>query len=184
MEEVSNMSSSFDLHVSQVEITSIGSSTVSQNKQRGVVRGAWSWVINNKWAERENTPKGTVTRCLYPGCKKTYITNGMTTTGIINHLSKNHHITQDSGMNDGSLSKQGPIDVLLHSNKQPRIFDPTQFDELLVRFMVTSKQPFTIVQSEAFQDLLNHATMATLHQVKLPSNDTMAGKVNVHLFPH
>ncbi|KFH70213.1 hypothetical protein MVEG_03064 [Podila verticillata NRRL 6337] len=59
---------------------------------------------------------------------------------------------------------------------QPRIFDPTKFDDLLVRFVVTTKQPFSIVKSSAFQDLLNHATMATDSQVKLPSNDTMATK--------
>jgi hypothetical protein len=40
-----------------------------------------------------------------------------------------------------------------------------------------TKQPYSIVESPAFQDLLNHATMATVSQVKLPSDDTMAAKV-------
>ncbi|KAF9367282.1 hypothetical protein CPB97_005985, partial [Podila verticillata] len=100
----------------------------------------------------------------------------MTTSGINNHLTKTHRITTDSGVNDGRLSRAGPLDVLLQSSTQPRVFDPTRFDDLLVRFVVTTKQPFSIVKSPAFQDLLNHATMATVSQVKLPSDDTVAAK--------
>jgi len=118
-------------------------------------------------------------RCLYPGCKATYVAPDMTTTGINTRLRKVHHITGESGVNDGSLSRRGPLDSLLQQSRQPEVFDPTKYDDLLVRFVVTTKQPFSIVRSQAFQDLLNHATMATVAQVQLPSQDTMAKKVYI-----
>jgi hypothetical protein len=160
-----------------MDIESVGSDSVGQQKGAR----SWGWAIKNKWAERVVSSKSTIIRCLYPGCKQKYDTKTMTTSGINNHLTKVHRITPDSGINDGSLSRGGPLDAFLHSAMQPRIFDPTKFDDLLVRFVVTTKQPFSIVTSPAFQDLLNHATMAAESQVKLPSNDTMATKVKVFL---
>ncbi|KAG0335817.1 hypothetical protein BG005_004479, partial [Podila minutissima] len=100
----------------------------------------------------------------------------MTTSGINKHLTVAHKIKADSGVNDGSLSRAGPLDAMFHSSKQPRVFDPTRFDELLVRFVVRTKQPFSIVKSPDLQDLMNHATMASVAQVKLPSDDMMATK--------
>jgi hypothetical protein len=158
-----------------MELTSLGSDAGEQ--QMGSVRSSWGWALKNKWAERVQTKKGPALRCLFPGCMKTYATKAMTTSGINKHLTRAHRITEDSGVNDGSLSRSGPMDTFLHTAKQPRVFDPTTFDDLLVRFVVMTKQPYSIVESPAFQDLLNHATMATVSQVKLPSDDTMAAKV-------
>ena len=138
---------------------------------------SWGWAFKNKWAERITISTKNAVRCLYPGCKRTYITKTWTTTGINNHLIKYHRITADSGINDGSQSRRGPLDALLHSSTQPRVFDPTVFDDLLVRFIVTTKQPFSIVKSPALQALLDHVTMASVSQVKLPSDDTVAAKV-------
>jgi len=163
-----NTSSSLDLsQVNNIEISS--------------TQRTWGWAITNKWAERTVLPKGPAIRCLFPGCKTRYLTKKMTTTGINNHLDTKHHITRESPPNDGSLSRGGPLDALFHSAKQPRIFDPTNFNRLLVGFIVRTKQPFTIVKSPEFQALLNHATMATEAQVRLPSDDTMAAKVGMML---
>jgi len=179
IDEISNVFSSCGLPVGNMDIESVGSDIASQKK--GV--RTWGWAIKNKWAERATSSKsnGVIVRCLYPGCKQTYATSSMTTSGINNHLGKVHRITRDSGVNDGSLSRGGPLDVLLRSSTQPRAFDPTSFNDLLVRFIVTTKQPFSIVKSPAFQELLNHATMANEPQVRLPSDDTMATKVKVSL---
>ena len=78
----------------------------------------------------------------------------MTISGINNHLLKTHHITKDSNPNDGSLSNQGLLDILLNTSQLPTVFDPTKFDDLLIRFIVTTRQPFNIVKSKAFQELL------------------------------
>ncbi|KAG0018429.1 hypothetical protein BGZ80_007177, partial [Entomortierella chlamydospora] len=85
-------------------------------------------------------------------------------------------VTEESSVNDGNLSRAGPMDAFLHAVKQPRVFGPTAFDDLLVRFVVTTKQSFSIVGNPAFKDLLNHATMAEMSQAKLPSDDAMATK--------
>lgn len=169
--------STSDLHNSSIDVESMGSTSI--NKQT-VIR-AWGWAVRNKWAERIQTKKGEVLRCRYPGCKMEYISKEKTTSGINKHLLKAHHITKDSNINDGSLSRHGPLDKLLHSSSQPRIFDPTRFDDLLVQFILKTKQPFTIVEGVALQELLNHATMASISQVKLPSGDTMATKVRFFL---
>lgn len=173
-----SMSTTFDIPGSSIDMESVGSVNIHNKK----VTRAWGWALKNKWAERVETKKGTVVHCRFSGCKREYISTTMTTTGINRHLLKSHHITQDSNVNDGSLSKQGPLDTMFNSSSRPRIFDPTRFDDLLVRFVVTTKQPFTIVESVAFQDVLNHATMASVSQVKLPSGDTMATKVKLLLF--
>ncbi|KAF9176766.1 hypothetical protein BGZ49_005980, partial [Haplosporangium sp. Z 27] len=48
IEEISNMSSSFDLPISNIDIESLESNNAgSLNQGR-----AWSWVFTNKWAER------------------------------------------------------------------------------------------------------------------------------------
>lgn len=168
-------SSSFDLgQVNNIDLTSLGSDPTEKHPS---TRAAWGWAIKNKWAERTESKGMVVIRCLFPGCVQKYKTKSMTTSGINKHLKNAHKITEDSGVNDGSLSRAGPLDSFFHPNKQPRVFDPTRFDDLLVRFIVRTKQPFSIVKSHELQDLLNHATLATLPQVKLPSNDTMAKKV-------
>jgi hypothetical protein len=173
------VSSSFDIQVSDMEITSIQSSASHDVDTTSSSRNAWGFAIRNGWAERTTTKKGlTGIRCLYPGCSQIYVTSSMTTSGINRHLRNTHKITEDSGINDGRLSRAGPLDLLFHSSKQPRVFDPTRFDDLLVRFIVGTKQPYAVVDSPELQDLLNHATMATISQVKLPSDDTMAKKVS------
>ncbi|OAQ24468.1 hypothetical protein K457DRAFT_24032 [Linnemannia elongata AG-77] len=171
IDEISYVSSSCGLPVGNMDIESVGSDITSQKK--GV--RTWGWAVKNKWAERATSSKsnGVIVRCLYPGYKQTYATSSMTTSGINNHLGKVHRITRDSGVNDGSLSRGGPLDVLLRSFTQPRAFDPTSFNDLLVR---------SIVKSPAFQELLNHATMANEPQVRLPSDDTMATKTKRKYF--
>lgn len=161
-----------------MDIQSVGSCSTSQTNVGSEKKiRQWGWAITNKWAERVDTPNGIFIKCLFPGCKSKYETKSMTTSGINNHLFKIHRIHKESNPNDGSLSNQGPLDILFNSDSRPRIFDPTRFDDLLVRFVVTTKQPFTIVKSPALQELLNHATMASISQVKLPSDDSMAAKV-------
>ena len=170
-------SSSFEVQVNDMEITSVQSDDVNKTSNS---RLAWAWAIKNGWAERALTKKGSTSiRCLYPGCRQIYITSTMTTSGINRHLANAHKITAESDANDGRLSRAGPLDILFHSSKQPRVFDPTRFDDLLVRFIVRTKQPYAIVKSPELQDLLNHASMATMSQVKLPSDDTMAKKVKL-----
>lgn len=101
----------------------------------------------------------------------------MTTTGVNRHLQSAHKINKESGMNDGSLSQSGLLDTLFHPSKQARVFDPTRFDDLLVRYIIRMKQPFSVIESPELQELLNHCTMASMSQVKLPSSDTIARKV-------
>jgi hypothetical protein len=120
-----------------MELTSLGSDAGEQ--QTGSVRSSWGWALKNKWAEHVQTKKGPALCCLFPGCMKTYATKAMTTSGINKHLTRAHRITEDSGVNDGSLSRSGPMDTFLHTAKQPRVFDPTTFDDLLVRFVVMTK---------------------------------------------
>ncbi|KAF9895779.1 hypothetical protein BX616_008846, partial [Lobosporangium transversale] len=165
-----SMSTTFDITDGSMGTESMGSVSISSKKGTRV----WGWAIKNKWAERVETKKGAVIRCRFPGCKMEYTSSTMTTSGINSHLANKHHIRKDSHVNDGSLSRQGPLDVMFSSS--PRVFDPTRFDDLLVRFVVTTKQRFAVVKSAAFQELLNHATMAAMAQVKLPSDDTMANK--------
>jgi len=159
---------------SDLDITSLAS---SDGASKGAPREPWAWSIKNKWAEHTTTKEGKGIRCLYPGCGKFYRTSSMTTTGVNRHLRNAHKINSESGVNDGSLSRSGPLDVLFHPSKQARFFDPTRFDDLLVRYIVRTKQPFSVVESPDFQELLNHCTMASMSQVKLPSSDTIARKV-------
>ncbi|KAF9400272.1 hypothetical protein BGZ76_007752, partial [Entomortierella beljakovae] len=167
-----SMSTALDISASSIDMDSIGSGKFIQKKGNR----SWGWAIKNKWAERIESRSGITIRCLYPGCRAMYQTNGMTTSGINNHLTKIHHITKDSATNDGSLSREGPLDKLLHLTPEPTVFDPTKFDDMLVRFIVRTKQPFSIVKSNDFQELLNHARMASIDQIKLPSDDSVASK--------
>jgi hypothetical protein len=167
-----------DITESRMDIESVESINMNINK---AVR-SWGWAVRNKWAERIKTKSGPAVRCLFLLCSAQYLSKSKTTTGINNHLLKTHHITKDSNVNDRSLSRKGPLDILFGSPSQPRVFDPTKFDDLLVCFIVTTKQPFTIVNSSALQELLNHTTMASLSQVKLPSDDTIGTKVKQILF--
>ncbi|KAF8916929.1 hypothetical protein BGZ58_005203, partial [Dissophora ornata] len=100
----------------------------------------------------------------------------MSTSPIINHLKKAHGITAQSGVNDGTM-RQGPLDAMFNASKHPKTFSAEAFDDCLVRFVVLTKQPFAIVQSQDLQELLNQAHLSSsAGQIKLPSNDTMAEK--------
>jgi hypothetical protein len=165
---------------SGIESSSQESVSSGVSKQRSSPR-SWSWVFQNKWAERTQTKRGLGIRCLFPGCNQIYQTVTMTTSGINTHLKKAHRITSESGVNDGARSRAtGPLDALFNFSKQPKVFDRKTFEDLLVRFVVTTKQPFAIVKSTAFQELLDLVVMASTNsQVKLPSEVTLADKVYI-----
>lgn len=167
-------SSSFAAGTSDMDISTIASQDRASTKAS---REPWAWAVVNGWAEHFESPTEKGIRCLYPGCPKKYYTTSMTTSGANRHLRSVHKINKESGVNDGSLSRSGPLDALFHPSKQARVFDPTRFDDLLVRYIVRTKQPFSAVESPELQELLNHCTMASMSQVKLPSSDTIARKV-------
>ncbi|KAG9319109.1 hypothetical protein KVV02_004693, partial [Mortierella alpina] len=166
--------SSFDVSVSEMDVTSIAS---QDGASMGAPRTPRGWATKNKWAEHATTKEGKGILCLFPGCRKFYQTSSFTTSGVNRHLQSAHKINKESGVNDGSLSRSGPLDAHLYPSKQARIIHPTCFDDLLVRYIVRTKQPFSAVGSTELQELLNHCTMASMSQVKLPSSDTIARKV-------
>jgi hypothetical protein len=167
---------------SSIESISQESSGGGISRQRSTPR-SWSWVFRNNWAERTETSRGLAVRCLFPGCNQVYQTVTMTTSGINTHLKKRHRISAESGVNDGSRSKTGPLNALFNSSLQPKDFNCRTFEDALVRFIVTTKQPFAIVKSNAFQELLDLVVLASTNsQVKLPADVTLADKVHL-VFP-
>ncbi|CAG7678862.1 unnamed protein product [Allacma fusca] len=89
--------------------------------------------------------------------------DGGSTGGMRNHI-KRKHVTID--LEDGSNAKQIKLDDFVKCVKG---FDSEVFDDLLLRFILLTNQPFLIVNSEAFRDF------ASFHrnQVKIPNNTTI-----------
>lgn len=165
---------------SAVETASQETDSSETANQQGYNRSSWGWAIKNNWAARFDSKKGKALRCMYPGCKKLYESKDMSTSGINSHLKRAHGITSFSGVNDGSKPRGGPLDALFNISKQPKVFDPEAFEDSLIRFIVQAKLPFSIVENNGFQELLNQAQMSsTISQIKLPSNDAIAEKVRL-----
>lgn len=63
--------------------------------------------------------------------------------------------------------------------KRARTFNAEDFQRVFVKFLVTSKLPFTTCKNAALQELLELARVApTSSDVKLPSTSTCTRKVS------
>lgn len=118
--------------------------------------------------------------CRVRGCKKSYSAKKGNTSNLVTHLKQDHSITSSSPPNTGQ-KRDGPMDVFIgqaQQQKNARIFSRDEFDQLVSRFIVRARLPFSIVEQPEFQQLLSYAASApNLHSVKLLSADAATSQV-------
>lgn len=136
-----------------------------------------SWIFIHKYGERYTTREGKeCIRCKVTNCSKTYSSVKKTTTTFIAHLVSAHGISENNGPHTQNNKRIGPLDSFL--SKRTRTFDQNEFHKQFIKFLVSSKLPFTTSESKDLQQLLEMAQMApTLTAVKLPSANTFTRKV-------
>lgn len=140
-----------------------------------------SWVWCNGWVETCIINERKIITCLFPGCRKTFKSINGSMTNVKNHLEWDHLLTKDT-LNNGSIrAGDGPLErALVNHGKRPADhFSAEDWSSTLTRFMVHNKLPFTFFEDLDFQVLLFMVQEALSKDLlKLPSNDTMARKVN------
>lgn len=137
-----------------------------------------AWVFVHKYGKRALKEDGSpAIQCLVGNCGKLIASKYSSTSGFIKHLGK-HQINKSNGPHVNSGDKRGPMDVFVHG-KRARTFNAEEFQRVVVKFLVTSKLPFTTCENAALQELLELARIApTASGVQLPSARTCTRKVS------
>lgn len=138
--------------------------------------GAWFFV--HKYGTRSTSNGNPTIHCLVRNCGKHIASKYSSTSGFTRHLAT-HGIKKDVGPHIKSGEKRsGPLDTFVHG-KPARSFQVEEFHRLFVRFLVSSKLPFTTCENAALQELLDMARNApTAAAVQLPSASTCTRKVS------
>jgi len=146
---VTDSTESFDIEQQECDLDSLVSATDSHIplKRKRVIR-SWIW----KWGVEE----GKFWRCtLCVGTQK--LLTFSATTHIITHLKKVHR------------KSENPLD-LPSSNDQLTLYAPRQLNHdivlrLLINWIVRTQQPFTVIESEPFRQLLTYLNSNTLKYI-------------------
>ncbi|CAG7728796.1 unnamed protein product [Allacma fusca] len=89
------------------------------------------------------------------------------TSGMRKHIQRIHkHIE----LNQPTDSKQQKMDSFL--KKSDKQFDPEIFEDLLIRFIVATNQPFLVVNSKEFRAFASYSR----NEVVIPKNDTLKSR--------
>ena len=147
------------------------------NHEPSITDDGRSWIFVYKYGERYINEQGKERiRCKVRGCNKTYSSIKKTTTTFITHLSNAHGITESTGPHAQHKERGGPLDSFL--TKRAKTFNQSEFHKQFIKFLVSSKLPFTTSENKDLQQLLEMAQMApTISAIKLPGADTFTRKV-------
>lgn len=87
---------------------------------------------------------------------------------MVNHLKNKHRNTYLEFLQKSALGK-GKITNFVSMEKKlvhPK-FDEERFKEILLKFIITTDQPFSVIEDESFQELIKYS-MQDINEVKLP----------------
>lgn len=131
-----------------------------------------SWVFTNGWAIIDDS--GSYNICQYPtasgSCGRRYKRVGATTSSIIYHLQTQHSVDRNSVF---EAVNTGPLDMMLRTPLAAP-FSADMFQERLLRLVIAHALPFSIVESNEFQELLRLASRAPIpNAITLPSRRTL-----------
>lgn len=151
-------------------------STESDEGDNDSDSGAWFFV--HKYGIRSTRNGNPRIQCLVSNCHRHIASKYSSTSRFTRHLAS-HGIKKDVGPHIKSGEKRnGPLDMFVQG-KRARTFQVEEFQRLFVKFLVSSKLPFTTCENAALQELLEMARIApTASAVQLPSTSTCTRKVS------
>ncbi|CAO3600959.1 unnamed protein product [Absidia cylindrospora] len=118
------------------------------------------------------TANGNFIRCLAPECLKVYSSKNTTSGSFQLDLKRDHHVISND-INNGTIK---PMDAMLSRNSSDSATREQFLDALAVLF-IENKSPFSLYNSNSFQQLINTTqNIPPSASLKLPSNDTLLTK--------